>query len=71
MPRRRTLPELIRRAGHTHRSLGAKVGLHWTYFSKMSRGQRVPPLDVAWRLARELRVSLDELFKSIPKTRSA
>lgn len=71
MPRIRTLPELIRRSGHTHRSLADETGLHYTYFSKMARGQRSPSLDKAKRIAKALGVTLEELQRTWQKARSA
>lgn len=67
MSKIRTLPDLLRRAGHTHRSLGEKTGLHYTYFSKMARRQRSPSLDQAKVIAKALGVTLDELQKSCAK----
>jgi transcriptional regulator with XRE-family HTH domain len=67
MPRTKTLPELIRKAGFTHRTLGEKTGLHYTYFSKMARGQRSPSLARSRVIARALKVSLDELQRACAK----
>jgi len=67
MPKTKTLPELIARAGHTHRTLGEKTGLHYTYFSKMARGQRSPSLERSKIIAKALKVSLDVLQKACAK----
>ena len=64
MARRLTLPELLKRRGLTHRQLAEKTGFHYTYFSKMARGQRSPSLERAKVIAKALGVSLDELQKA-------
>jgi len=64
---KRNFPWLLQRAGHTHRSLGEKTGFHYTYFSKMARGQRSPSLDRARIIAKALGVSMDTLQKACAK----
>lgn len=62
---RKTLQSLIKAAGHTHRSLAKKTGIHYTYFSHWGRGHRVPSLDQAATIAKALKVSLDELHRAL------
>lgn len=58
---------LLHAKGMTYRSLGKKLGIHYTFLNHMANGRRMPTLDRAVKLAKALDVSLEDLFRSLPK----
>lgn len=42
--------------------------MHYTYFSKMARGQRSPSLERAKVIAKALKVSLDDLQRACARS---
>jgi transcriptional regulator with XRE-family HTH domain len=49
-------------SGITIRELAARIGRHESDLSRWALGRRIPPLEVAQALARELGSTVDELF---------
>lgn len=54
-------------AGISQEKLAERSGLHPTYISMVERGVRKPTLDVAFRIAKALRVSLPALINEAQK----
>ena len=60
-----TTHKMVRKAGLTQAQLSAKVGLTPAAISYILSGQRDPSLTLAHAIAKELKVSLDQLYRSI------
>ncbi len=56
---------ILRKAKMTQTELAAKLGISSAAISYILRGQRNPPFTLAYRIAKELRISLDALYRSI------
>ena len=46
----------------TQKDIAQKVGIDQTYYSLIERGNRVPKVDLAWKICRALNTTIDELF---------
>ena len=65
--RRRTLPadlaaaldDAHRRSGGTYRSVAAAIGIDWSFWRRLTRGERCPSRPVAWRICDVLQVPDD------------
>ena len=55
--------ELRRKLGLSQEELGFKSNIHRTYIGAVERGEQNVSLDNIGRLAKQLKVSLSELFK--------
>jgi len=60
--RRHALRERRQRLGITQAELAARIGISPITYYRIERGLRVPPLDVAYRIAAELQADLHDLF---------
>ncbi len=60
------LRRLRRERGFTQTDLAEKVGAWFTAISNIERGESVPSLEMAMKLADALDVSLDELTREAP-----
>ncbi len=49
--------------GYSQESFARKVGIHRTYLGGLERGERNPTLVTMVKIARELGVSLEDLFR--------
>jgi transcriptional regulator with XRE-family HTH domain len=54
----------------THREVAAAAGIGESHVSLILSGKRQPSLDVALRIARRLRVSVDELARYLEDRRA-
>ena len=57
--------ELRVKIGLSQEELGFRAGLHRTYIGSIERGEQNVSIDNIHKLAKALKVSLSELFKSI------
>lgn len=64
---KKSFATLLRRKGLSLRTLGKKIGVHFTYLSHMANGRRMPTLDRAVVISKALGVTAEELFKVLPK----
>lgn len=70
MPKK-TFADLIHDKEHTFRSFGKKVGFSHSYLCRVANGHRRLTLERASLFARALGVSIDDLFRSLPKRKVA
>ncbi|MDM8520924.1 helix-turn-helix transcriptional regulator [Anaerolineales bacterium HSG6] len=47
--------------GLTLRKMGEATGLHWGHISKIEKGQRIPSVLIALKIARFFEVTVDDL----------
>jgi transcriptional regulator with XRE-family HTH domain len=57
--------ELRQKVGLSQEELGFKAKLHRTYIGSIERGEQNVSVDNIGRLAKALKVSLSDLFKSV------
>jgi transcriptional regulator with XRE-family HTH domain len=61
----RTLRELRRERGHSQKVVAARCGVSRSYFGAIERGEVDVPLDVIFKLADGLGVSVSELVATV------
>lgn len=66
--RRKTLLSLIHSKGYSLRTLGEKLGLHYSYLAHVAAGRRELRLDRAAVIAKVLGVSIDEMQRAIQRS---
>lgn len=57
------LKQLRKKAGLSQEELGFRAGLHRTYIGSIERAEQNVSVDNIHKLAKALKVSVDELFK--------
>lgn len=57
--------KLRKEAGLSQEEFGFRVGLHRTYIGSIERGEQNVSIDNIHKIAKALRISLSELFRSI------
>ncbi len=57
------LRELRKKEGLSQEELGFKAGIHRTYVGAVERGEQNVSIDNIHKLAKALKISLEELFK--------